>query len=113
MTSPLETAKQYQRRGWQPLPIAHRSKNPNFPGWQKFETTEADLSKHFNGAAQNIGVLLHNGLTDIDLDSPEAVKIADYFLPETQAEFGRAGKPRSHRINYCKGASLKKSNNRF
>jgi hypothetical protein len=33
-----------------------------------------------------------NGLTDVDLDSPEAVKIADYFLPETEAVFGRAGK---------------------
>ncbi len=111
--TPLEFATKYQRRGWQPLPIAHRSKNPNFTDWQKFETTEADLSKHFNGAVQNIGVLLHNGLTDIDLDSPEAVKIADYFLPETQAEFGRAQKLRSHRLYYCKGASFEKFNNPF
>jgi hypothetical protein len=112
MTS-LEIAQEYQRRGWQPLPIAHRSKNPNFSGWQKFETTEAELTKHFNGAAQNIGVLLHNGLTDIDLDSSEAVRIADYFLPETEAEFGRAGKPRSHRLYLCKGASFEKFNNPF
>ncbi|MCY7344975.1 MAG: bifunctional DNA primase/polymerase [Pyrinomonadaceae bacterium] len=99
--TPLETAKEYQRRGWQPIPIAHRSKNPNFQNWQNFQTTEADLSKHFNGAAQNIGVLLGSksgGLTDIDLDTPEAVKIADYFLPITQSEFGRAGMPRSHRL---------------
>ncbi len=114
--TPLEIAKAYQRRGWQPLPIAHRSKNPNFPGWQKFETTEAELTKHFNGAEQNIGVFVgakSNGLTDIDLDSNEAVKIADYFLPETEAEFGRDGKPRSHRLYYCKGASFEKFNNPF
>jgi hypothetical protein len=111
--TPLEIAKDYQRRGWQPLPIAHRSKNPNFPGWQKFETTESDLPKHFNGAAQNIGVLLQKGLTDIDLDSPEAVKIADYFLPTTTAEFGRDNNPRSHRLYYCKGASFEKFNNPF
>ncbi|MEJ7862893.1 MAG: DUF3987 domain-containing protein [Pyrinomonadaceae bacterium] len=114
--TPLETAKAYQRRGWQPLPIAHRSKNPNFPGWQNFETTEADLPKHFNGKSQNIGVLLgtkSNGLTDIDLDSSEAVRIADYFLPKTEAEFGRAGKPRSHRIYYCKEEIYKKFNNPF
>lgn len=109
----LETATDYQRRGWQPLPIAHRSKNPNFTGWQNFQTTESKLSKHFNGAAQNIGVLLQKGLTDIDLDSPEAVRIADYFLPPTTAEFGRAGKPRSHRLYYCKGASFEKFNNPF
>ncbi len=109
----LEIATNYQKRGWQPLPIAHRSKNPNFPGWQKFQTTKADLPKYFNGAAQNIGVLLHNGLTDIDLDSVEAVKIADYFLPETEAVFGRDGKPRSHRLYYCKDAKFEKFNNPF
>ncbi len=109
----LETAKQYQRRGWQPLPIPHRSKNPNFPGWQKFQTTESDLPKHFNGSPQNIGVLLHDGLTDVDLDSSEAVKIADYFLPPTDAVFGRASKMRSHRIFKCKGAAFEKFNNPF
>ncbi len=109
----LETATNYQKRGWQPLPIAHRSKNPNFPGWQKFQTTTADLPKHFNGQPLNIGVLLHNGLTDIDLDSVEAVKIADYFLPETEAVFGRDGKPRSHRLYYCKDAKFEKFNNPF
>lgn len=100
-TKKLEHATEYLRRGWQPLPIPHRSKNPGFQGWQNFKTNEADLPKHFNGAAQNIGVLLgakSNGLTDIDLDSVEAVKIADYFLPKTESEFGRDGKPRSHRL---------------
>lgn len=111
--TPLEHAKAYQRRGWQPIPIPHRSKNPNLPGWQNFETSEADLAKHFNGNPQNVGVLLRNGLTDIDLDSPEAVKIADYFLPPTEAEFGRASKMRSHRIFKCKGASFEKFNNPF
>ncbi len=111
--TPLEQAKQYQRRGWQPIPIPHRSKNPNFPGWQKFKTTESDLPKHFNGSPQNIGVLLHNGLTDVDLDSPEAVKIADFFFPPTDAVFGRASKMRSHRIFKCKGAAFEKFNNPF
>jgi archaellum biogenesis ATPase FlaH len=109
--TPLQQAQNYLRRGWQPLPIPHRSKNPNFSGWQKLKTTEAELPKHFNGKAQNIGVLLHDGLADIDLDSMEAVKIADYFLPETHAEFGRASKPRSHRIYICKDAKFEKFNN--
>ncbi|MBA4121494.1 MAG: DUF3987 domain-containing protein [Acidobacteria bacterium] len=113
MNQILEHARKYHRRGWQPLPIAYGSKNPNFSGWQKFQTTEADLPNHFNVAAQNIGVLLHNGLTDVDLDSPEAVKIADYFLPPTDAVFGRASKMRSHRIFKCKGAAFEKFNNPF
>lgn len=97
----LDIAKDYLRRDWQSIPIAHRSKNPNSNGWQKFQFSESDLPKHFNGKPQNIGVLLgakSNGLTDIDLDSPQAIKIADLFLPETKAVFGRAGKPRSHRL---------------
>lgn len=109
----LDTAQIYLKRGWQPLPIPHRSKNPNFPGWQKLQTTEAELTNHFNGTQKNIGVLLHNGLTDIDLDSPEAVKIADYFLPKTASVFGRAGKPRSHRLFYCKDGKFEKFNNPF
>jgi hypothetical protein len=109
--TPLETASEYQRRGWQPIPIPHRSKNPNVKGWQKLNTTEAELPKYFNGKAQNIGVLLHGGLTDIDLDSIEAVKIADFFLPETNAEFGRASKPRSHRLYHCTNGKFEKFNN--
>ena len=112
----LEIAKDYLHRGWHPIPIAHRSKNPNFSGWQNFVLSENDLPNHFNGKPQNIGVALgtkSNGLTDIDLDSPEAVEIADYFLPETKAIFGRASKLRSHRLYYCKDAKFEKFNNPF
>ncbi len=112
----LDIAKDYSLRGWQPIPIAHRSKNPNLSGWQKLSLTENDLPIHFNGKPQNIGVHLgakSNGLTDIDLDSPEAVKIADYFLPQTEAVFGRASKPRSHRLYYCNNGKFEKFNNPF
>lgn len=100
-TNFLNVATGYLRRGWQPLPVPYRSKNPNFAGWQNFTTTEADLPKHFNGKPQNIGVLLgskSNGLVDVDLDSIEAIRIADFFLPKTEAVFGRQSKPRSHRL---------------
>ena len=112
----LDIAKDYLRRGWQPIPIAHHSKNPNLAGWQKLKFIESELPNHFNGKPQNIGVLLgevSNGLTDIDLDSPEAVKIADYFLPETKAVFGRAGKLRSHRLYLCTNGKFEKFNNPF
>ncbi len=97
----LDAATDYLQRGWQPLPVPHRSKNPNFANWQNFTLSENDLPNHFNGKPQNIGVLLgskSHGLIDIDLDSPEAVKIADFFLPVTEAVFGRENKSRSHRL---------------
>ncbi len=97
----LDAATDYLRRGWQPLPVPHRSKNPNFAGWQNFTLSENEVPNHFNGKPQNIGILLgtkSSGLTDIDLDSPEAVKLADLFLPKTEAVFGRASKARSHRL---------------
>jgi len=63
--------------------------------------SEAELPQHFNGKPMNLGVLLgepSGGLIDIDLDHPVVLQIADRFLPSTPAEFGRASKPRSHRL---------------
>ena len=37
-------------------------------------------------------------VVDIDLDCSEALQLADYFIPSTQLEFGRASTPRSHRL---------------
>ena len=37
-------------------------------------------------------------VVDIDLDCPEALLLADFFLPTTKLEFGRASTPRSHRL---------------
>jgi len=85
--SMVESAIGYFKRGWQPIPVPHRSKNPAFNGWQNFTFSENELQKHFNGKPQNIGVLLGSksqNLVDVDLDSPESVKIADFFLPETK-----------------------------
>jgi hypothetical protein len=36
------------------------------------------------------------GLTDVDLDCPEAIAVARYLLPMTGAVFGRASKRSSH-----------------
>jgi bifunctional DNA primase/polymerase-like protein len=54
-----------------------------------------------------VGVVLgeaSGGLADVDLDAPEAIALADAFLPATGATFGRASKPRSHRIFVADGA---------
>lgn len=76
----------------------------------------SDLGNYFNGKPQNIGVLLgskSDGLTDIDLDSPDALKIADFFLPETDAEFGGISKPRSHRLYNSNFPKTQKFTNPF
>jgi hypothetical protein len=96
---PLDCAREFLERGWMPLPIPFKSKNPNFRGWQKFSITEEALASRFNGQPQNIGVLLgepSGGLIDIDLDSMETIHLALSFLPSTDTIFGRASKPRSH-----------------
>ena len=49
-------------------------------------------------------------VVDIDLDCPEALLLADYFIPNTKLEFGRASTPRSHRL--LKVIDLNKKNTR-
>jgi P4 family phage/plasmid primase-like protien len=95
----LEAARDLLQRGWIPLPVPYREKNPGAEGWQAFTVTEAELPKHFNGERQNIGVLLGDksgGRVDVDLDCNEAVMLAPAFLPQTEAIFGRKSKQRSH-----------------
>jgi hypothetical protein len=97
--TPFEAARSFLERGWMPLPVPFRSKNPGFNGWQDFTVTETELPQHFNGQQQNIGVLLgkvSGDLTDVDLDSDIAIKLAPYFLLATGAIFGRQTSPRSH-----------------
>jgi putative DNA primase/helicase len=88
-----EIVRKYFARGWQPIPIPLGEKGRRDKGWQKKNYAEADFNGH------NIGVILgprSNGLTDIDLDCAEAIALAPYFLPKTEAIFGRHSKPRSH-----------------
>jgi putative DNA primase/helicase len=97
--SPIDIAQQYIARGWAPLPVPHRSKNPGFEGWQKLRVTAETAAQYFNGTAQNIGVILgdaSNGLMDVDLDTPEAIAAAPHILPDTFAVFGRSGAPEAH-----------------
>src|SRR4051794_19354125 len=101
--TPLDTALRYVRRGWNPVPIPPRAKRPTDPGWEKRIINERSAPRHFNGKAQNIGVILgrtSQGLTDVDLDCREAIALAPYLLPRTDAIFGRASKPASHWLYY-------------
>jgi hypothetical protein len=91
-------ARRYIARHWAPIPVPLGNKAPVLRGWQALRLTNDDVDKHFS-VPSNVGVLNgcpSAGLTDVDLDAPEAVAIADAFLPQTGLIFGRAGKPRSH-----------------
>jgi hypothetical protein len=79
--------------------LPHRQKKPIDAGWQNRTITEADVEAYFNSKPMNIGVVLgpsSHGLTDIDLDCPEAVALAPWILPKTGAIFGRASARSSH-----------------
>ena len=94
----LAAALDYIARGWSPIPIPHREKGPLIGAWQDLRVTPETATAYFSGAKQNIGIILgkaSGGLTDLDLDCPEAIAAAPYILPRT-AVFGRATKPASH-----------------
>ncbi len=96
-----EAAKNYIQRGLCPIPVPYKQKGPRLKDWQNKRLGLDDLPHYFNDDPQNIGIILgepSGGLVDIDLDAPEAIKLADAFLPPTEWVFGRSSKPRSHRI---------------
>ncbi len=109
-------AGDYLERGWSLTPVLPRDKKPGWPNapgraprpqrnWQGLRLKAADLSRYFIPTA-NIGVNLgepSGDLADIDHDCAEAIELADQFLPATWM-FGRASKPRSHRLYIAAGA---------
>jgi primase-like protein/bifunctional DNA primase/polymerase-like protein len=100
------TPLEYARRGWCVVPIPCGQKKPAITGWQNFSAAIDDIPRLFRDG-QNIAVRLgprSGDLVDVDLDCPEALDLADLYLPATRAEFGRLSKPRSHRLYGAPGA---------
>ena len=103
MMSPRAIAEGYCRRSWNPVPVPYKTKTPIDEDWQLRVITESDVAAYFNGTRQNVGVVLgptSKGLTDVDLDCAEAVRIAPFILPKTNAKFGRPSNPDSHWLYY-------------
>jgi hypothetical protein len=106
----LSIAQDYIARNFAVVPINHKQKAPKIKAWEKLNITADNAGLYFNGADQNIGVQLgarSNGLSDVDLDCAEAVRLAPYFLPPTEAVFGRASKPSSHYLYFIDDAPEK------
>lgn len=108
----LDIARAYTLAGWRVLPVGYRRKNPDVgDDWDALRLEHDELPRYFNGAPQNVGVLLgepSNWLVDVDLDCLEAIRLAPSFLPQTAARFGRASKPLSHYLYVASGTKTKK-----
>src|SRR5437867_5469969 len=95
MTRILEAARHFLKLGFRPIPLHPESKEPINTGWPNLRLEEKDLPSAFQDGC-NLGLLLGlqgEGLVDIDLDSPEATAIAEFFLPQTTWRHGRESNP--------------------
>lgn len=102
-----EAARNYLQRGWFPVPIPASQKRPLVANWQNLRLTAAQCEAAFRPGS-NVGLILgepSGWLVDVDLDCAEALELADQFLPPTEAETGREGRPRSHRWYVAVGAT--------
>ena len=70
-----DAALGYYNRGWQPVAVAHKGKEPLDKEWQKTDLTEQQVRERFEGGPQkNLGIRLGDasgGLADVDLDARE------------------------------------------
>ena len=93
----------YLEEGLAPIPLPLRSKEPGYPNWQALRITADILDAHFPPQDPcNVGVL--NGtpsgnVLDVDLDCPEARRIAAQLLPATGWIFGRPSSPQIGRAH--------------
>jgi len=98
MTAARGAALALLQKGYQPVPLAPRSKAPIEDGWQRTELDAAAIPSHFS-ASSNIGLkngAPSKGLVDIDADCPEAMLLL-HMLPQTGMVHGRKSSPDAHR----------------
>jgi len=96
----------YRQRGWYCAPLKPGSKSPSRRDW-----TSLRLDPEVFPDGCNIGIILgepSGWLVDIDLDCPEAIELADQYLPPTPSITGRPSSSRSHRWYIAAGATTEK-----
>lgn len=102
---PIQTADDALRAGFNPVPLWPHSKRPVHRDWTKRDPEEARDA--FTQAQRlslergdtyplNIGLLLGNGLVDVDIDHHRTLSLARKLLPETAMRHGRASSRNSH-----------------
>jgi hypothetical protein len=106
----VAAAREYHRRGWAIVPVPAGQKAAAMLAWPEYRANMADLLRLFGtNPSPNIVVILgprSGELVDVDLDCPEALALADFYLPPTAAIFGRPAKPRSHRLYVAPAAKF-------
>jgi Primase C terminal 2 (PriCT-2)/Bifunctional DNA primase/polymerase, N-terminal len=95
---------EYESRGLALVPVPAGKKSAITAGWPDRVFNIRDFRREDN-VAFKCGSRSRE-VVDIDLDCPEAIELADLYLPATSAEFGRPSKPRSHRLYVAVGASF-------
>jgi uncharacterized protein (DUF927 family) len=99
----LEWAEAWLAHSFSPIPLKPATKRPFVDDWPAIPF-EKNLPLYFGNSNgnRNLGVALgRNGLTDIDLDCPEATVVwREYFGPPTNLIYGRDAKPGSHWFYY-------------
>ncbi len=80
-----DAAHGYIDRGWSPLPVPCGEKGCKLSKWEDLRIGAGEVEEFFTEGS-NVGVLLgepSGGLTDVDLDCPEAINIGRKLLPST------------------------------
>lgn len=106
----LDAALAYMGRGWTPIDLPLNGKAPGRDNWQSERLDEGELRTRLDGP-RNLGLLMgepSDGLVNVDLDSPEAVALADHFLPRTDLVSGRESVGKAHRWYVCPEVETKK-----
>jgi hypothetical protein len=106
MSTALDFALDYVARGWPVIPIKLKTKAPRQEGWPSLALRDEAVVRRVFSSPRNVGVLLGGGLCDVDLDCPEALAVAGYFVPPTGMMFGRPSKRMAHRIYVSDAGSL-------
>ena len=102
-------AARYIEGGTAPIPVPDGEKKAALDQWQYLRLTPEDIPEYWDNG-QNIGLLCgepSGWRVDVDLDVPEAVRIAGRFLELTLTS-GRRNKPHSHWWYLAPGAETTK-----
>jgi hypothetical protein len=81
-------------------------KGPRVKGWPDIHPSPDEVQRHLaagGNLAFRVGRASGNWV-DVDLDCSEAIALGDLYLLPTGAEFGRASKPRCHRLYIAPGS---------
>lgn len=100
----IATALDYHRRSWRVIASKYRGKEPTDRDWPNICLAEDRIAEVFS-MPRNISVVLgkaSGGLTDLDLDVPQAAMVAAALLPAT-ARFSHQSKPGSHYLYVVRG----------